>query len=89
MYADGEFDVATLIYNKFKSAIEQTVTRLQLLPFAVEGADEDAEASDEAGSAYEYEPDEEAVLKTCCHAMWRFRCTMACWKMQRRNMVRG
>lgn len=62
MYADGEFDVATLIYAKFKSAIEQTVTRLQLLPFAVEGADEDAAASDEAGSAYEYEPDEEAVL---------------------------
>ena len=58
----GEFDVATLIYAKFKSAIEQTVTRLQLLPFAVEGADEDAAASDEAGSAYEYEPDEEAVL---------------------------
>lgn len=62
MYADGEFDVATLIYAKFKSAIEQTVTRLQLLPFAVEGADDDAAASDEAGSAYEYEPDEEAVL---------------------------
>ena len=62
MYADGEFDVATLIYAKFKSAIEQTVTRLQLLPFAVEGADEDVAASDEAGSAYEYEPDEEAVL---------------------------
>ena len=62
MYADGEFDVATLIYAKFKSAIEQTVTRLQLLPFADEGADEDAAASDEAGSAYEYEPDEEAVL---------------------------
>lgn len=62
MYADGEFDVATLIYAKFKSAIEQTVTRLQLLPFAVEGADDDAAASDEAGSSYEYEPDEEAVL---------------------------
>ena len=62
MYADGEFDVATLIYAKFKSAIEQTVTRLQLLPFAVEGADDDTAASDEAGSAYEYEPDEEAVL---------------------------
>lgn len=62
MYADGEFDVATLIYAKFKSAIEQSVTRLQLLPFAVEGADDDTAASGEAGSAYEYEPDEEAVL---------------------------
>lgn len=62
MYADGEFDVATLIYAKFKSAIEQTVTRLQLLPFAVEGADDDSASADEAGSAYEYEPDEEAVL---------------------------
>jgi len=62
MYADGEFDVATLIYAKFKSAIEQTVTRLQLLPFAVEGGSEDTAAADEAGSAYEYEPDEETVL---------------------------
>jgi len=63
MYADGEFDVATLIYAKFKSAIEQTVTRLQLMPFAVEtdeGHAEDGTAG--AGSAYEYEPDEEAVL---------------------------
>lgn len=70
MYADGEFDVATLIYAKFKSAIEQDVTRLQLMPFAVEAVAGDDEAEATAGadsdagsdSAYEYEPDEETVL---------------------------
>lgn len=63
MYADGQFDVATLIYAKFKSAIEQIVTRLQLMPFAVDAGDEDGADSAELGdSAYEYEPDEETVL---------------------------
>ena len=28
----GEFDVATLIYNRFQSVISQVVTELQLIP---------------------------------------------------------
>jgi len=57
MYEAGEFDVATLFFATFKSVISQEPTALQLIPaqFAAEdGAD--------AAVAYEYEPDEEAIL---------------------------
>src|SRR4029078_6503571 len=33
MYQAGEFDVCTIIYNRFKSAISQIVTRQQIIPF--------------------------------------------------------
>jgi F-type H+-transporting ATPase subunit gamma len=59
MFGDGEFDVCTIIYNRFKSAISQVVTRQQLIPFAVpEVEDEDEGAS----GVYDYEPDEAEIL---------------------------
>ncbi|MGQ9366896.1 F0F1 ATP synthase subunit gamma [Azospirillum sp. ST 5-10] len=64
MYEAGEFDVCTVVYNKFKSAISQVVTLQQLVPFAVE-AQPGAAAADAAGEAkaiYEFEPDEEQIL---------------------------
>ena len=51
----GEFDVCTVIFNKFKSAISQEVTLKKLIPAEV---DETAPA-DDSGVSYEYEPDEE------------------------------
>ena len=55
----GEFDVCTVIFNKFKSAISQEVTLQRLIPAEVA---EESEASDETGVSYEYEPDEEELL---------------------------
>jgi len=59
MFAASEFDVCTIIYNKFRSAIAQIVTVQQLIPFAHATANEN-----NAGPAalYEYEPDEESIL---------------------------
>ena len=54
----GEFDVCTVIFNKFKSAISQEVTLKKLIPAEV---DETAQA-DHSGVSYEYEPDEEELL---------------------------
>ncbi|MEC8806472.1 MAG: F0F1 ATP synthase subunit gamma [Pseudomonadota bacterium] len=54
----GEFDVCTVIFNKFKSAISQEVTLKKLIPAEV---DETAPA-DDSGVSYEYEPDEEELL---------------------------
>ena len=54
----GEFDVCTVIFNKFKSAISQEVTLKKLIPAEV---DETAPA-DDSGISYEYEPDEEELL---------------------------
>ena len=54
----GEFDVCTVIFNKFKSAISQEVTLKKLIPAEV---DETAPV-DDSGVSYEYEPDEEELL---------------------------
>ena len=51
----GEFDVATLFYNRFESVISQVSTARQVIPAVVE---EGASAS----SLYDYEPDESAIL---------------------------
>jgi len=61
LYAAGEFDVATLFYNRFKSAISQIPTKQQLIPFPVEAGAEAAPAN-ESGAIYEFEPDESEIL---------------------------
>jgi len=52
----GEFDVAHVVYNRFKSVISQIITWQQLIPLAL------PEAKEAASAPYEYEPDEEAIL---------------------------
>lgn len=60
MFAAGEFDVCSLFYARFKSAITQIVTRQQLIPFAIESGAGGAMSA--GGAVYEYEPDEEQIL---------------------------
>ena len=62
MFAAGEFDVATVVYNRFKSAISQIVTVQQLIPLPPP-AEAPVEAKDgEAKAIYEFEPSEERIL---------------------------
>jgi len=66
MFEAGEFDVCTLIYARFRSAISQIVTRQQLIPFAAEELEADeaaAKAAGPAGAVYDYEPEEERILQ--------------------------
>ena len=60
MFERGEFDVATIVYNRFKSVIAQEPTELQIIPLPVPETKED----DSKGprSIYEFEPDEETIL---------------------------
>ena len=60
-FAEGEFDVATLFFNKFESVISQVPTAQQLIPASFDAPEETAEDSNVA-ALYEYEPDEEAIL---------------------------
>ncbi len=62
LYDDGEFDVCTVVYNKFVSALTQTVTPQQIIPFPVPEAavEEDAGATK---AIYEYEPGEQELLE--------------------------
>lgn len=56
----GEFDVCTLIFNKFKNAITQEITLTRLIPAEV---DESGDADNDAAAvSYEYEPEEDELL---------------------------
>lgn len=63
MFERGEFDVATLFYAKFQSALVQINTKQQLIPAPIMEAANDDESDDLAGAIYEYEPSEEAILE--------------------------
>ncbi len=53
-YDAGEFDVATLFFNRFQSVISQVPTAQQIIPAKFEAATTSA--------LYDYEPDEEGIL---------------------------
>ncbi len=60
LFDAGEFDVATIVYNRFKSAMTQIVTKQQLVPFAVP---ETVDRPDPAvQGVYEFEPEEAEIL---------------------------
>ncbi|MCI0430808.1 MAG: F0F1 ATP synthase subunit gamma [Rhodospirillales bacterium] len=61
MFEAGEFDVATLVYNRFRSAISQQVTVQQVIPFAPPASGLPGDTG--LGKAiYEYEPGEDTIL---------------------------
>lgn len=59
LFEAGEFDVATIVFNRFKSAMVQIVTFKQLIPVE---APEVAAESEGVRAIYEFEPDEERIL---------------------------
>ena len=68
MFDKGEFDVCTVIYNHFRSAISQIVTTQQFIPFSVETdnpRDEEVEnlVPESQRAVYEFEPDEQEILE--------------------------
>ena len=60
MYDAGEFDVAKVIFNQFKSAMTQVVTVQQLIPPPMPEASAAPAAA--GGAIYEFEPDEGEIL---------------------------
>jgi F-type H+-transporting ATPase subunit gamma len=60
MLEAGEFDVCTLVYNRFRSVIAQVPSAQQLIPTVLPEAAPGAGAG--AQSWYEYEPDEATIL---------------------------
>jgi F-type H+-transporting ATPase subunit gamma len=59
MYEAGEFDVCTIVFNRFRSAISQILTFRQLIP--VEPAEIEQDSAD-VRAVYEFEPDEQTIL---------------------------
>ena len=63
-YEAGEFDVAHLFFARFRSALVQEPTELQLIPVPLPKAQADTVVTDGANppAVVEYEPDEESIL---------------------------
>jgi F-type H+-transporting ATPase subunit gamma len=59
LFREGQADVVTLFYSRFKSVVSQIPTAKQLIPAEVEKSG----AAELGGAAYEYEPDEEEILR--------------------------
>ena len=70
-YVAGRIDAVYVIYNEFKSAIQQRVVVEQLLPFdwVVEISDvkELGQATDVVPGGYQYEPSEDELLAHILH----------------------
>jgi F-type H+-transporting ATPase subunit gamma len=60
-FVKGMFDELYVIYNEFKSAIQQRVIVERLFP--IEALEADGTASTALGGSYEYEPDEDELLR--------------------------
>jgi F-type H+-transporting ATPase subunit gamma len=58
LFEEGQFDVCTLFFSRFKSVIAQLPIAQQIIPPVLEAT----AAGDMGGAAYEYEPDEEEIL---------------------------
>lgn len=63
MFDNHDFDVCTIIYNTFKSAITQEMTTKQIIPFRMsEGGDEGEEEPAVSTAVYDLEPADDLLL---------------------------
>lgn len=67
LFEANQFDVCTIVFNRFQSAMTQIPTAQQLIPFASENPAKDndttaPEASDGPSPVYIFEPEEQEIL---------------------------
>ena len=88
MLEAGEFDVCTLIYNRFQSVISQIVDRAAADPGAAAGTAARARTPARAlptSSSRTRRPS----WRGCCRRTWRSRSTARCWKAPPASTARG
>ena len=61
MFFDGDFDVCSIFYNKFKSVISQIPTEQQVIPVANDNDDETE--NEKKDDFFEFEPGESEILE--------------------------
>lgn len=62
MFDAGEFDVCTVIFNRFQSAMTQIITKQQVIPFQLPQTGDKEEKADGPSAVYLYEPEEQEIL---------------------------
>ncbi len=65
-FNNQEFDVCTIVYNRFQSVIAQVPTTMQLIPFEAEtvaNENEQETSKNDVPALYEFEPNEEEILE--------------------------
>ena len=62
MFDEGEFDVCTLFYSRFRSVISQIPTATQIIPADL-AVDDGVEPPSLDGAIYDYEPSDEEILE--------------------------
>jgi F-type H+-transporting ATPase subunit gamma len=62
-YEAGGFDVCSIVYNRFKSAMTQELTFEQLIPVAPNEVEDADQSGDEVVGVYEFEPGEQEILQ--------------------------
>jgi len=63
MFEAGEFDVCTIVFNKFVSVMSQDVTWQGLIPATAGDVEDDEAGNDLGGAVYIFEPDEFEILE--------------------------
>lgn len=63
LFNEGAFDICTMIYNHFRSAITQQITFQQLIPFPVPAEKRKDESVVTTPAVYELEPSEDVILR--------------------------
>jgi F-type H+-transporting ATPase subunit gamma len=62
LFQAASFDVCSIVYNRFHSAMTQIVTAQQLIPFSIEVEGDVSPVSSPTAGVYEFEPSEEEIL---------------------------
>ena len=63
MFFDGDFDVCSIFYNKFKSVISQIPTEQQVIPVANDNDNETEIENEKKDDFFEFEPGESEILE--------------------------
>jgi len=77
LYQAGRFDVATIIYNRFRSAMTQIVTAHQLIPFQTAAS---ARRSRWRVRSTNSSPPRRKSSLSCCRRTWRCKSIRHCSK---------
>ena len=89
LYEAGEFDVCTIVFNKFKSAMSQILTLKQLIPVELPARGPQGGRRARPRRSTSSSPTRSRSWASSCRATSRCRCSGRCWRTRPASRVRG